>query len=311
MDEVVFLVNPASANGRTGRDWPAIFDRATAAGIQGRALVSERAGHIAQLAQQACEEGAKLVVAVGGDGTVHEAVNGLMHVDPGSRAELSNIPRGTGKDFARSSRLPTDVDSALRAIRDGETRVVDVGRAAYIDWIGKPGESYFANFAGAGISGAIAARANTSSKAFGGHASFFFATTAVFMRWHNVQYEVEIDGQRRSGKMLEVIGSLGDSIAGGMRLTPEADQSDGLLDIVLFGDVTKVDFVLTLPKIYRGTYLPHPRAELVRGRHVSIEAASPLPITLDGEHPGKTPARFEIVPQALRLRVPGPAPGHD
>jgi diacylglycerol kinase (ATP) len=89
-----------------------------------------------------------------------------------------------------------------------------------------------------------------------------------------------------------------------MRLAPEADPADGLFDIVLIGDATKLDFVRTLPRIYRGTYLPHPRAEVVRGRRLQIETATPLPIALDGEQPGTTPAVFEIVPGALRLRVP-------
>ena len=302
--EVAFLVNPASANGRTGRRWPEIFGRAARAGLSGKAFVSERPGHIADLAELACREGAETVVAVGGDGTVHEAVGGLMRVAPEQRSVLATIPRGTGRDFARSSRLPTDLDAALRVVAHGATRTVDVGRASYTAWDGTHADGYFANFAGAGVSGAIAARANSSSKALGGRASFMWATTVVFLGWENVEYQVEVDGTRRAGRMLEVIAAVGDSIAGGMRLAPGADQGDGLLDVVVFGDVTKLDFVRTLPKIYRGTYLPHPRAERIQGRHVTVESASPVPITLDGEHPGTTPARFEIVPQALRLRVP-------
>ncbi len=237
---------------------------------------------------------------------MHEAVNGLMRVAPEQRAELATIPQGTGRDFARSSRLPVELEAALRAVAHGAPRTVDVGRASFTAWDGSRADSHFANFAGAGISGAIAARANSSSKALGGRLSFMWATTAVFLRWENVEYQVEIDAERRAGRMLEVIAAVGDSIAGGMRLAPGADQGDGLLDVIVFGDVTKADFVRTLPRIYRGTYLPHPRAERVRGRHVAVEAASPVPITLDGEHPGTTPARFEIVPGALRLRVPPP-----
>lgn len=304
MAAVAFLVNPASANGRTGRSWPKLERRAAAAGVTGRALVSEKPGQIADLAELACREGASLVVVVGGDGSVHEAVNGLMRVEPAQRAELATIPRGTGRDFARSAGLPGDVRSALRTLAGGATRVIDLGRATYTAWDGAAAERYFANFAGAGISGAIAARANRTSKALGGRASFFLATTAVFLRWHNVRYEIEIDGRPSSGRMLEVIAALGRSIAGGMRLAPHADQRDGLLDVVVFGDVTKLDFVLTMPRIYRGTYLPHPRAELTQARVVEVRAESPVPIALDGEHPGTTPARFEIVPQALRLRVP-------
>jgi diacylglycerol kinase (ATP) len=305
-DRVVFVVNPASANGSTRRRWPEIARRAAGLGLTGESLFSERPGHVADLVEQAAEDGARLVVAVGGDGTVHEAVNGLMRAEPERRPELATIPRGTGKDFARSFRIPRSVDGALAVARAGATRTVDVGRASFTAWDGSSAESYFANFAGAGISGAVAARANTSSKALGGKASFFWATTAVFLRWENSEYEVVIDGERRAGRMLEVIAAIGDQLAGGMRLTPEADPTDGLFDVVLIGDATKVDFVRTLPKIYRGTYLPHRRAEVVRGRRVEIETAVPLPLALDGEQPGTTPAAFEIVPKALRLRVPGP-----
>jgi diacylglycerol kinase family enzyme len=91
---------------------------------------------------------------------------------------------------------------------------------------------------------------------------------------------------------------------GGMRLTPGALPDDGLFDVLLIGDVTKRDLALNLHKLYRGTFLPHPRAELLRGSTVTVESASPLPIELDGEQPGTTPARFEVVPRALRVRVP-------
>lgn len=303
-DEVVFLVNPASANGSTRRRWPEIARRAADAGLSGPALLSERPGQIAELAQRACEEGATLVVAVGGDGTVHEAVNGLMRVEPGARAELATLPRGTGRDFARSLGIPARVDDALRIARDSAARILDVGRSSYVAWDGSPGDSYFANFAGAGISGAVAARANTSSKALGGRVSFFWATTAVFMRWRNSEFEIEVDGERRSGRMLEVIAAIGNQLAGGMRLTPEADPSDGLFDVILIGDVTKLDFMRTLPKIYRGTHLPHPRAELIRARRLRVETAVPLPVALDGEQPGTTPLALEVVPGALRVRAP-------
>jgi len=302
--DVVFVVNPASANGSTRRRWPEIARQAGEAGLTGPAFLSEGPGQIADLVYRACETGARLVVAVGGDGTVNEAVNGLMRVGPEQRPELATIPRGTGKDFARSFGIPTAVEKALGVAHDGATRTVDVGRASFVERDGSPAESYFTNFAGAGISGAVAARANTSSKALGGKVAFLRATTSVFMRWKNSEYDVEIDGEQRSGRMLEVIAAIGDQLAGGMRLAPEADPADGLFDIVLIGDATKLDFVRTLPRIYRGTYLPHPRAEVVRGRKLRIETATPLPIALDGEQPGTTPAAFEIVPGALRLRVP-------
>jgi diacylglycerol kinase family enzyme len=98
--------------------------------------------------------------------------------------------------------------------------------------------------------------------------------------------------------------SNGRYLAGGMKITPEAEPDDGLFDVLLIGDVSKLDLALTMPKIYRGTHLPHPKAELLRGASVVVEADQPLPVELDGEQPGTTPVRFDVVPKALRLRVP-------
>jgi diacylglycerol kinase family enzyme len=154
------------------------------------------------------------------------------------------------------------------------------------------------------MSGAIAQRANDSSKAFGGKVSYLWATFAVFARWSSTEIHVTVDGETRRARMHDVIVANGPYVGGGMKIAPEAEPDDGTFDVLLIGDLTKRDLVLTMPKIFRGTHLPHPKAELLRGAQVSVDAADRLPIELDGEQPGTTPARFEIVPQALRVRVP-------
>jgi diacylglycerol kinase (ATP) len=300
----VFVVNPASANGSTRRHWPEIAREAAAAGLTGEALLSERPGHVAELTEQAVAGGARLVVVVGGDGTVHEAVNGLLRTGAGGSAELAVLARGTGKDFAHSLRVPTQLRKAIEVAKGGASRVVDVGRAAYVGPDGSGAERFFANFAGAGISGAIARRANLSSKALGGRVSFIWATVAVFARWQAADIEITVDSERRSGRMFEILAMNGEYTAGGMWATPGAAPDDGILDALLIGDVTKLDFVTTFPKIYRGKHLGHPKIERLRGREIAVTAAEPLPIALDGEQPGTTPATFSIVPQAIRVRVP-------
>jgi diacylglycerol kinase family enzyme len=116
--------------------------------------------------------------------------------------------------------------------------------------------------------------------------------------------KVAVDGAERTGRMHDVIVANGRFLAGGMKICPEAEPDDGLFDVLVIGDVTKRDLAVSLPKIYRGTHLPHPKAELLRGRTVTIDAERPVPLELDGEQPGTTPVRFEIVPGALRVRVP-------
>jgi YegS/Rv2252/BmrU family lipid kinase len=214
------------------------------------------------------------------------------------------IPRGTGWDFVRTYGIPRRFDDAVAVARDGYARAIDLGRAHYRSWDGSEADSYFANIASAGMSGAIAKRANEASKALGGKASYLWATLTVFARWRNDEVRVAVDGETRTGRMHDVVVANGRFFGGGMMICPEAEPDDGLLDVLLIGDLTKRDLLLTLPKTYRGGHLPHPKAELLRGATVQVNAREPLPVELDGEQPGTTPARFDIVPQALRLRVP-------
>jgi diacylglycerol kinase (ATP) len=256
---------------------------------------------LTELARGAADEGADLLVVVGGDGSVHEVVNGIAGRDG---VEIALIVRGTGWDFARSLSLPRNIDRAIDVALSGATRTIDLGRATYRLWAGGDGQSFFANVASAGMSGAIAQRANYSSKALGGKVSYVWATFAVFARWSSTEIHVTVDGETRQARMHDVIVANGPYVGGGMKIAPEAEPDDGTFDVLLIGDLTKRDLVLTMPKIFRGTHLPHPKAELLRGAEVSVDAPDPLPIQLDGEQPGTTPARFEIVPRALRVRVP-------
>jgi diacylglycerol kinase (ATP) len=299
----VFLVNPASDNGATGKRWPEIARRATLGGLAGGALLSERPGHLSELARSAAQDGAELLVVVGGDGSAHEVFDGLMKAGLGDRVELALLPLGTGKDLARSLRVPTRIDAAIEVARDGDVRTIDVGRATYTAENGQA-EAHFANFAGAGISGAIARRANDTTKALGGRISFFWATLAVFSRWNPSEMTIEIDGRTRHVRLLEALAMNGDYTAGGMWAAPEAAPDDGAFDVVLIGDFSKLEFTTTFPKIYRGRHVGHAKVEIIRARELRVDAPEPLPIVLDGEQPGTTPVRFEIVPAALKLRVP-------
>jgi diacylglycerol kinase (ATP) len=255
------------------------------------------------LARRAVEDGATLLVAVGGDGTVNEAVNGLVGADG---VELAIIPRGTGGDFVRTFGIPSKLEVAVRVALEGRVREIDLGRAVYQAWSGEVGESYFANIASAGMSGAVAKRTNESTSApLGGKVAYLWSTVVVFLGWKNAEIRVTVDGEMRSGPMFDVIVANGRYLAGGMKIAPDAEPDDGLFDVLLIGDVSKLDLALTMPKIYRGTHLPHPRAELLRGSSVGVESPEPLPVELDGEQPGTTPVTFDVVPKALRLRVPG------
>jgi diacylglycerol kinase (ATP) len=299
----VFLVNPASAGGSTGRRWPEIAHRCVSLGLTGDALLSEEPGQLASLARQALQDGATLLVVVGGDGSVNEVVNGVGDL---AGFELAVLPHGTGWDFARTFGISRKLEDAVEAVLAGNVREIDLGVVTFRTWAGAEGRAYFANVGSAGISGAIAKRVNETGKALGGTIAYAWSTLAVFARWKNAQVTVTVDGEESSGPMYDVIVANGRYLAGGMKICPDAEPDDGLFDVLLIGDVTKRDLLFVLPKTYRGNHLPHPRLEVLRGRVVTVDADEPLPIELDGEQPGTTPARFEVVPRALRLRVPAP-----
>ena len=245
--------------------------------------------------------GATLLVIVGGDGSVNEVVNGVI----GARdVELAVIPRGTGWDFVRTFDIPRDLDRAVDIARQGAVREIDAGVVSYRTWAGVEARAHFANVASAGISGAIAQRANESSKALGGKVSYYWATLAVFFGWQAGEMRVTVGDETRTGRMIDAMICNGRFLGGGMMMCPDAKPDDGIFDVLLIGDVTKRDLAFVLPKTYKGKHLPHPRLELLRGSVVTVDADEPLPIELDGEQPGTTPARFEVVPRALRLRVP-------
>jgi diacylglycerol kinase (ATP) len=290
VQKTLFLVNPASANGETGKRWAELHRRAQELGLEGEVRMSTRPGELIELARDA---DAELLVVVGGDGAVNEVVNGRRDL------EVAVIPRGTGMDFVRSHGIPSEFDDAVAVARDGRPREVDLGRVEF-----REGQRWFANVASVGMSGAVAQRANRMSKALGGKVTFFYALAREFLVWKNTDVTVRLDGAERRGRMHDVIVANGQYHGGAMWLAPDARADDGQFDVVLIGDVTKLDFITTAPKLYRGTHLAHPKVELIRSAFVDVEAPVPLPIETDGEVAGTTPAHFEVVPGALRVRVP-------
>ena len=300
-DQAVFLVNPASGNGATGKRWPELAHRASLLGLKGETLLSDRPGHLIELAGRAVDDGASLVVAVGGDGTLNEVVNGIA----GRDVELATIPLGTGMDFVRTYGIPTKFDDAVRCALDGATRTIDAGRVSYRMWSGEAAERWFANVGSVGMSGAVAQRANGMSKVLGGKVTFFYALTRVFLEWENTEVTVLLDdGEERRGLMHDVVVANGAWHGGGMKLAPAALPDDGLFEVVLIGDIGKIDFLTTAPKIYKGRHVEHAKVEVVRSKRVEVDAAERLPIEVEGEQVGTTPAVFEVVPGALRVRVP-------
>src|SRR5205823_7432167 len=162
-------------------------------------------------------------------------------------------------------------ERAISIAAGGRVITVDLGIVGYRRSDGAHADGYFANIASAGMSGAIARRANETTKALGAKTSYLWSILAVFARWHNDAVTVTVDGAERSGRMHDVIVANGRYLAGGIKICPDARPDDGVFDVLLLGDLSKRDLMLTLPKAYAGRHLPHPKAELLRGRVVTVD----------------------------------------
>jgi YegS/Rv2252/BmrU family lipid kinase len=300
------IVNPAARNGAVGRQWETHARSLASLGIDAETARTERPGHATELVREGLRAGPRLVVAVGGDGTVNEVVNGFFDggVAIADGAELAIVPIGTGRDGVRTYGISGKPTRAIALIADGATRTIDLGRATYTAHGGAEESRIFMNIASCGLSGAVAERANRTSKRLGGTPAFLWATIATFAGWKNVPFRVTIDGEARELVANNTIVANGRYFGGGMKIAADAMPDDGLLDAIVFGDVGRLDLALNMHRLYRGTILRHPKASHRLARSVSVEPARALPIEIDGEQPGVTPVRFEVLPAALRLRVP-------
>ncbi len=304
------VINPASAAGRTGRRWPELAQRLRAKVGDFEHGFTQRPRHGEVLVREALRGGAQRVVSVGGDGTHNEVVNGFF--DDGELlspdAELAVVPTGTGGDLRRTLGLPNDALAAIDLVGD-VSRQVDVGRLTYTTDDGGEAAAYFINIASFGVSGLVDKLVNNSSKALGGKASFLIGVAKAALRYRNQSVRLRLDdGEPFTRTLYNGVVANARYFGGGMKVAPDADMTDGLFDVVVMGDLGTVDLARGLPRIYRGDHLKRgdPRIECHRAKVVVAEPTVPdakVLIDMDGEQPGHLPARFELVPGALRICV--------
>ncbi|HEY9854550.1 MAG TPA: diacylglycerol kinase family protein [Stenomitos sp.] len=299
----VFIVNPRSANGATGARWPALERYLRDRGLAGETCYTTGPGDARRFAAEALRAGARLVVAVGGDGTINEVVNGFFDAGHPADSELGILPCGTGGDLIRTLGIARDPYRAAEHLRQGKARRIDVGRARFrAD--GETVERHFLNIAEAGLGGAVVDRVNRTSKAFGGFVSFLVGTLATFATYQPAEITLTVEGgvPQRLRAWNVVVGN-GRYFGGGMRILPGAEPDDGLFDVMVVGDVPRRALFANVVALYRGTHLHQAGVQHFRAREVTVEAARPLLLDLDGEQPGTSPVTFQLLPGVLNVRL--------
>ncbi len=266
---------------------------------------TQAAGHAQTLAKQACEEGFDIVAAIGGDGTCHEVINGMIADDKAisPKTSLALIPAGTGSDFMKSLPTPNDPIQALQAAAFGKSRIIDVGKCITQDQI-----RYFINVAGFGVNGEVAERSNSSSKMFGGKVSFIKATLQSSLSYKpkpvKIEWQALGENQNWTGELLSCFVANGKFCGGGMNVGPDSKIDDGLADITLLSPIGPIEQLFKLRKLYNGTVHELKQAQYMQSPILKASAKqnSCVKIELDGECGGTLPASFYILPQILPLR---------
>lgn len=296
-----FIVNPLAGGGKAH---PSFFNEL---GKCGTVSYTKRPGHATELAREALKAGKNLIVAVGGDGTLNEVINGFFIGDRLIQAssELGIIGLGTGCDTIKTLRISPDPSKALHQLLTSQARPVDLCRARFQHPGGHQAARYFINIAEAGLGGAVVATANKSSKKLGGFTTFLLSTLSTVLRYRNTPIEIQIDGEApRSIIASNVIVGNGKYFGGGMKILPHAKFDDQRLEILIMGNLTRLEILRNLGGVYFGTHLAHPLVECFQAKHLKITSPFALPLDLDGEQPGTTPAEFELLPHALQVRLP-------
>jgi len=299
----VLVADPSGNRGQVGLQLPRLEESLRTMNLDHRMVQVKASGEAGAVAREELERGERCVVAVGDDRLIHEVANGMMRDDRAvvRDAVLGVVPVGTACDFPRTYGLPEDAILASTHL-DGEgTFPIDVGKVTFRSPNGQDDVRYFGNVAEVGLGGAVAARSEGLPKRLG-RGRYFLGFWLSLARWR--QAAVRLQGDRRSleERVRNVVVANGQFIGGGQMISPRSWPGDGFFDVLVMKGPRSEAFTM-LPKIFRGEHLPHPNIIELRSRRLRVEADRPLWVEADGRPLGTTPATFEVIPQAISVKI--------
>lgn len=304
MGSALVVVNPAARRGGCGRNWPRV-EAAIRRHLPDPAIVfTEAPGDATRLVRAGIQRGVEHVIAVGGDGTVNEALNGFVAQDTAAAGvTLSPIPAGTANELCRALGLLQGEDAAFRALAAGNRRLIDMIRVDCEGLDGKPVTRYGYLTASFGAAAEISYRTSASRflKKLGGRFSYFAVTLMVTLTYQHRKVRLAIDEQPVETQTLYAgLCCNAPNGGGGMLLAPMAKMDDGVLDLVTFGDIARSDILLQKPSwLFEGKHIEHPKVSVRHGRRFRIEADADTLVDLDGETIGRLPASIIVLPRSL------------
>jgi YegS/Rv2252/BmrU family lipid kinase len=300
----VAILNPKSGSGNAAKIWARVQAQLRE---PYEVCETQAPGHATTLARNALDRGITTLVAIGGDGTINEIVNGFFDgeraVAPDAR--LGIVPSGTGSDLRRTLQLPSEDASLAAVLRAGHVQSVDVMKVRYATPSGASTVRYAVNIVSFGMGGLVAARAKESSRPLGGRAAYLTATLRTALTFRGRGVRLTLDGAPAiEATITNVAVGNGQFHGGGMWACPAACLDDGLIDVTLVNYLPLWQLVRALPALYTGRVLEHPSVRSHRARRLEAAGREPCEIELDGEAVGRLPIEVSVLPRAIRLLVP-------
>jgi len=296
------IVNPVAGAHSTRRKWPLISQRIRDIGLSFDYEYTEGVGHAMELARAATSDGYRFLVAVGGDGTVNEVANGILSSTSLRRTTLGVVSTGTGSDFVRSVGIPRDYTSACSCLTSQQRLLIDVGVVEY-RCAGKSQQRFFVNGAGVGFDAEVVKATERLPKYFGGTIPYVAGLLRSLFGYKNKSVVLRVGSREETKRILSIVVSNGCYFGGGMRVAPQAELGDGLLDVMTVDDMGKFELLKAFPTIYKGTHITHPKVRMEKATHIAIESSEQVLVHADGELLGEAPASFWLMPAALSIVV--------
>ncbi|MEW9121424.1 MAG: diacylglycerol kinase family protein [Thermotaleaceae bacterium] len=289
--KTLFIVNPTAGKGKALKPLGYIHQKLEEREISFDIKITKEKGEAEKIARWAAAEDYEKVVALGGDGTIYEILNGLI----GRKTALGVIPLGTGNDFVKTMHIPHNIEEALDIVIRGRKKRIDCGKA---------NERYFMNVASIGLDAEIVQKTESIKQYISGPTAYVAGVFKTLFQYQFQKLAIDIDGLRLEEKITLLAIGNGKYYGGGMKVTPDAQIDDGYFSICLIKELGKLKILSLFPTIFTGEHIKEPVVKLYRGKEISVRSEGPLLVNVDGDIIGKTPVIFELVEKAIDVIVP-------
>lgn len=305
--KLLIIINPKAGNGDGKNEWSKIENLLLKNKISFIPKFTERKKHASILAEEFIvnNDGRKIVI-VGGDGTVNEVINGIFNQKKIDTTEIyiGLISVGSGNDWGRTLNIPNNIEEAINVIKNQNSVLTDVGKVRFYDYNKAIKLNYFLNVAGVGFDAAVAKKTNLSKEknAKGNKFSYLLNLFSSLLSYRNKRTRIKIDDSiHKHGKFFSISIGICKYNGGGMKQLPNAIHNDGLLDMTIIGNISKLQVIKKINDLYDGSFINHKKIDTYTAKKINIESTPNSHLEIDGESVGTIPAEFGIIKKAINV----------